>query len=369
MSERNQRAIALFSPTLGGGGAEKVLVNLACGMIDQLEAVDIVVAQATGRHMSHIPRQARFVDLGASRTLCSVFPLAGYLRGSRPRAIICFQDHATVVALWARALSRVPLPIVGTVHTTWSRFLATGTAKTRVLAWCVRQVYARVESVVAVSNGAADNLAMTLNLPRQKIRVIYNPVVGPDLFVRSKDVLEHPWFAPGCPPVIIGIGRLTQVKDFQTLVLAFAQVRRQIGCRLMILGEGEDRVLLAALATATGFGDDIALPGFVENPYKYLAHSSLFVLSSIWEGLPTALIEALALGVPVVSTDCDSGPREILEDGLHGTLVRPADPSALADAMRQALLHKPVVPLGGLHRFCQDRVTQQYRSLVDEISN
>jgi glycosyltransferase involved in cell wall biosynthesis len=367
MSDRNQRPIALFSPTLGGGGAEKVLVNLACGMIDQVEAIDIVVGQATALHTSHIPQQARLVDLRASRTLCSIFPLTEYMRESRPRAMICFQDHATVVALWARALARVPLPIVGTVHTTWSRCLATGTVKTRVLAWCARQAYARVESVVAVSNGAADNLAATLNLPREKIRVIYNPVIGPDLFARSKAVLEHPWFAPGCQPVIIGIGRLTQPKDFQTLVLAFAQVRRHIDCRLMILGEGEERASLAALATATGFGDDIALPGFVDNPYKYLVHSSLFVLSSIWEGLPTVLIEALALGVPVVSTDCDNGPREILENGLHGRLVRPADPSALAEAMRQTLLQKPA-PSGGMQRFYQDRVTQQYRALVDEIS-
>jgi glycosyltransferase involved in cell wall biosynthesis len=198
--------------------------------------------------------------------------------------------------------------------------------------------------------------------------VIYNPVVGPELFARSKDVVEHLWFEPNSPPVILGIGRLTRAKDFPTLLLAFALVRRQMPCRLMILGEGEDRPTLTTLASSTGFAEDIAFPGFVENPYKYLAHSSLFVLSSLWEGLPTVLIEALALAVPVVSTDCESGPREILMGGLYGKLVNPGDPIALAEAMRETLLQKRT-SVDCVQRFQQDRVTEQYRSLVDEISN
>jgi glycosyltransferase involved in cell wall biosynthesis len=342
MIERKQRPVALFSPSLAGGGAEKVLVNLAHGMVKQHEAVDIVLAQAFGQYTTHIPPQATLVDLGGRRTLTSLWALARYMRERQPRAIICFQDHASIVALWARSLTRIPIPIVATVHSSWSRFLATGTTRSRFIARFARHAYGKVESVVAVSEGTADDLAASLNVPRQKLTVIYNPVVGPELFARSKDDFQHPWFAPGLPPVILGIGRLTQPKDFPTLVLAFAEVRRQMACRLMILGEGEERKALEALASATAFSDDIALPGFVENPYKYLAHSSLFVLSSIWEGLPTALIEALALGVPVVSTDCESGPRE--------TLVQ------------------NTAPVACVSRFLQGRVTQQYLALVDEIS-
>jgi len=272
------------------------------------------------------------------------------------------------VALWARYLARTRVPIVATVHNSWSRFLSDGSAKTRLFARCARHAYTRVESVVAVSERTADDLAASLNLSRELVRVIYNPVVGPELFARSKDVVEHLWFEPNSPPVILGIGRLTRAKDFPTLLLAFALVRRQMPCRLMILGEGEDRPTLTTLASSTGFAEDIAFPGFVENPYKYLAHSSLFVLSSLWEGLPTVLIEALALAVPVVSTDCESGPREILMGGLYGKLVNPGDPIALAEAMRETLLQKRT-SVDCVQRFQQDRVTEQYRSLVDEISN
>ncbi len=360
--------IALFSPSLGGGGAEKVLLNLANGLLALHGAVDVVLAQATGQYMARIPGEARLVDLGARRTLTSIWSLARYMRERRPRAIVCFQDHASIVALWARYLARTRVPIVATVHNSWSRFLSDGSAKTRLLARCARHAYTRVESVVAVSERTADDLAASLNLSRELVRVIYNPVVGPELFARSKDVVEHLWFEPNSPPVILGIGRLTRAKDFPTLLLAFALVRRQMPCRLMILGEGEDRPTLTTLASSTGFAEDIAFPGFVENPYKYLAHSSLFVLSSLWEGLPTVLIEALALAVPVVSTDCESGPREILMGGLYGKLVNPGDPIALAEAMRETLLQKRT-SVDCVQRFQQDRVTEQYRSLVDEISN
>ena len=367
MSGSGQKPIALFSPSLAGGGAERVLINLACGMLGQREDVDIVLAKAIGQNMALVPPAAKLVDLGAGRTLTSLFALAQYMREREPRAIICFQDHATIVAFWARTLANVPTPIVATVHNSWSRLLAEGTSKMKFLARCARHSYRRVESVVAVSEGAADDLAATLFLSRQAIRVIYNPVIGNELFERSKDVVSHPWFAPGSPPVILGIGRLTRQKDFPTLVRAFAHLRPHMPCRLMILGEGEERTSLEELAASTDFRDDIALPGFVENPYKYLAHASLFALSSLWEGLPTVLIEAMALGVPVVSTDCENGPNEILEGGLRGKLVPIDDPTALARAILETFLHKSA-PSRKEDRFHVDRISEEYRSLVAEIS-
>jgi glycosyltransferase involved in cell wall biosynthesis len=289
------------------------------------------------------------------------------MRRRHPKAIVCFQDHASIVALWARGLARTSTPIVATVHNTWSQLLAHGTSKTRLLAQCVRRAYSRVESVVAVSEGAADDLSATLGLSRDDIKVIYNPVISPELLEKSREPLDHPWFSPGCPPVILGIGRLTQQKDFRTLVFAFERVRRRMICRLMILGEGEDLTTLQRLVESAGLSDDVTFPGFVQNPYKYLARSSLFVLSSLWEGLPTVLIEALALGVPVVSSDCESGPREILERGRHGKLVKPGDPEALSLAIIEALLHRPS-KFTGAQRFDLNYVSRQYRSLVDQLS-
>jgi glycosyltransferase involved in cell wall biosynthesis len=225
-----------------------------------------------------------------------------------------------------------------------------------------------VESLVAVSEGAAADLAQTLRLPRNIVKVIYNPIISPEMFEKAKESFDHPWFAPRQPPVLLGIGRLVPEKDFRTLVLAFEKVRRHMPCRLMILGEGKDLMALRGIVNSAGLSDDVAFPGFVENPYKYMARSSLFVLSSLREGLPTVLIEALALGVPVVSTDCESGPREILEGGRYGQLVKPGDADALAAAIREALLNKQP-SFNRTERFERKSISEQYLSLINQVSN
>ena len=366
--ETSNRSIALFSASLHGGGAERVLVNLAQGMANLGCAIDVVLVQATGQHMGRVAEVATIIDLKSRRTLSSVGGLARYMRRRRPRAIICFQDHASVVALWARGLARTSIPIVATIHSTWSQVMLRGNLKTQVLAQCTRRAYLRVESIVAVSEGAAADLAQTLRLPRSIVKVIYNPIISAEMFEKAKESFDHPWFAPGQPPVLLGIGRLAPEKDFPTLVLAFEKVRRHMPCRLMILGEGKDLMALQRIVNSAGLSDDVAFPGFVENPYKYMARSSLFVLSSLWEGLPTVLIEALALGVPVVSTDCESGPREILEGGRYGQLVQPGDANALAAAISQALLNKQP-SFNGTERFDRKFISEQYLSLIDQVSN
>jgi glycosyltransferase involved in cell wall biosynthesis len=198
-----------------------------------------------------------------------------------------------------------------------------------------RLSYPWAQGVIAVSEEAADDLARVLNVPRWQIHVIYNPTYDDALLERAKEPVEHAWFRSGEPPVILGVGRLTHQKDFATLLRAFARVRKEVVCRLVILGEGDERARLQALAEELGVRRDVDLPGFVENPYAYMARAAIFVLSSRYEGLPNVLIEALACGVPVVSTDCPSGPREILLDGDAGVLIPVGD----HDKMAQEIIH------------------------------
>ena len=169
------------------------------------------------------------------------------------------------------------------------------------------------------------------------MKVIYNPVVTPELYQKITEFSEHPWFAPNSPPVILGVGRLEMQKDFATLIRAFAKVQSQRPARLMILGEGISRPQLEALVRELGVAENVTLPGFVANPYAYMARSAVFVLSSLFEGLPTVLIEAMAAGTSVVSTDCKSGPAEILERGLYGKLVPVGDIEAMAKAIISTL--------------------------------
>ena len=158
---------------------------------------------------------------------------------------------------------------------------------------------------------------------------------------------DHPWFAPGAPPVILGAGRLTEQKDFPTLIRAFALVRKKHPARLMILGEGEERSKLETLVQELGLEKEVSLPGFVDNPYKYMKRAAVFVLSSRWEGFPNVLVEAMALGTPVVSTDCPNGPAEILENGKWGELVPVGETQSLASAVLRTLDRVDVVRVKG----------------------
>jgi glycosyltransferase involved in cell wall biosynthesis len=212
--------------------------------------------------------------------------------------------------------------------------------------------YPWADAIVAVSKGVADDLARVARLPRDRIKVIYNPVVTEALFRKAEEPLEHPWFLSGCPPVILGVGRLTAAKDFPTLIRAFARVRESQLARLLILGEGEKRDSLEKLVRELRLERDVSMPGFMDNPYAYMRKSSIFVLSSCWEGLPNVLIEAMACGCQVISTNCPSGPEEILRGGHYGKLVPVGDAEALAKAIL-ANFDKPTgpVPIEGWRQF------------------
>ncbi len=356
--------VALFLPSLRGGGAERVMVNLARGFAERKLKVDLVLTKAEGPYLGEMSDLVRIIDLKASRVFRSLPKLVRYLRKERPEALLSALDHANIVALWAKKIARVPTRVVVSVHSTTS--IASAHAQNlpgRLMPFLMHFFYPWADKVVAVSEDAADDLVKTAKLLREKIKVIYNPIVTPELFAKAEEPLDHPWFQPGEPPVILGVGRLTESKDFPTLIRAFALVRKGCPARLMILGEGEDRPKLEVLIEELGLREDVTLPGFVDNPYKYMKRARVFVLSSRWEGLPTVLIEAMALGTPVVSTDCPSGPREILEGGKWGRLVPVGDVEALAEAISKAL-DNPTFPEGArervIERFSLETAVDEY---------
>jgi glycosyltransferase involved in cell wall biosynthesis len=210
------------------------------------------------------------------------------------------------------------------------------TLRGRLLPYIARRLYPRSSAVIAVSNAVADDLS-SCGIPRPQIRVIHNPVPCSLLRRLAAEPLADPWFTPGMPPVILSVGRLSLQKDYPTLLRAFAEVRRLQDCRLLILGEGEERPMLERLVADLGLGNDVRMPGFRENPFPFMARAAMLVLASAWEGLPNVLLQACVLGCPIVSTDCPGGPREILQDGRLGRLVPVGDPNALADAVAHTL--------------------------------
>jgi glycosyltransferase involved in cell wall biosynthesis len=243
----------------------------------------------------------------------------------------------------------------------------------RFLPALIRRAYDQADAVVAVSDGVADDLAAWSGLPRAQIATIYNPVVTEELRRLQREPIDHPWFQPGAPPVVMSAGRLGRAKDFPTLIRAFAQVRRLRPARLVIFGKGKSEAKTAksiaglqALAAELGVEGDVALPGFVANPFAYMARAATFALSSINEGLPGVLIQAMACGCPVDSTDCPSGPAEILAGGRYGRLVPPGDDKALAEAILATLEAPPPAALLRERAgwFSVERAVAQYERLM-----
>ena len=362
-----EAAIAFFLPTVRGGGAQRVVVNLIQGLVERRRPVDLVLATLTGVFLDQIPSEVRIVDLRAGRLIKSLVPLTRYLKRERPRVVISSMSHANLIALWAARLAGTGTPVVATVHNTMSQSTQGlgrlgGALEPRLL----RAFYPWAASIVAVSEGAADDLARTSGLRRDRVSVVYNPVITPEMMAMAAGRPDHPWFAPAAPPVILGVGRLTAQKDFPNLIRAFAGLRARREVRLVILGEGEDRPQLEALVASLGVGNDVALPGFRPDAMAYMASAALFVLSSAWEGLPTVLIEAMAAGARVVSTDCPSGPREILQNGRLGHLVPVGDSRALADAMERTLAETAApVPADALTPYTRDAAVDNYLRLIE----
>lgn len=330
--------IALFVPSLNGGGAERVMVLLANGIAERGYSVDLVTLCSEGTYRGEVSPDVNVVDLSARRMLTSIFPLFRYLRKSRPFALISALDYANIIAVCAQWMSLVDSRIIVTEHNTLSISCANADRGLgRLVPFLVRHFYKRAHGILAVSSGVADDLARVLDIDRKKIRLAYNPVVTGEMIARSYEAVEHSWLSDGQQPFVLAVGRLTGAKDFPTLIRAFKKLRDTDDVRLVILGEGAQRDQLEKLVAELGLETVVVLPGFSDNPYAWMRKSALFVLSSAWEGFGNVLVEAMACGVPVVSTNCPSGPAEILENGKWGRLVPVGDADALAKAMHESL--------------------------------
>lgn len=326
-------------PSLGGGGAERVMSTLAKSFVDQGLSVDLVLCRTDGPYRKDLPPQVNIVDLNASRVILSLSKLAGYLRRVRPQALLSTLDHANVIAILARRVSGASTRIIVRVATTVSVASVNDRQLLgRFMPSLIRLFYPWADGVVAVSKGVAEDISKILRNDSIPVRVIYNPVITDDFFSKASESVSHPFYKCNDEPVVLGVGRLVGNKGFQDLIRAFALVNQQRRSRLIILGEGGERAALQALINELGIADRADLVGFVDNPLAYMSRSNVFVLSSEYEGLPNSLIQAMALGTPVVSTDCQSGPSEILDGGRLGELVPVGDHAAMAKSILGCIL-------------------------------
>jgi len=351
--------------SLYNDGVGKMRVHLMNEIARRGYRVELLLAEMDSPYLPKVDPSIPRQGLRSVHGLKGLPGLALHLRRSRPRVLLTQRVRLNLLALRARALSRTDTRVFVTVNVNMSaKFDHQSARKRDRQVDHMRTYYPRNDGIIAVSRGVADDAASLIGLPPERITVIPNPTVTPELSVRAAEPLDHPWFAPGQPPVLLGAGRLMIEKGFDTLIRAFALVRRDVpACRLMILGEGPDRKALETLAAELGLAESVAMPGFANNPYAYMARASVFVLSSTREGSPNALVEALATGTPLVSTDCPNGPQEVLEGGRHGRLVLVGDADALARAIVDTL-REPVGTresrMAAAQRYTVERSTTLY---------
>lgn len=360
--------LAIFIPSMREGGAERVTLTLAVALARSDVSVDLVLAKAEGAYLDEIPVELPIIDLNRSHTIASLPGLVAYLRRAQPTVLLSSLAHANIVATWARSLSRIQPRLVLTEHNTMSLEAGNTTRlRGRLVPALARWTYPHADAITTVSTGVAEDLAATIGLSADRIDVIYNPVVTPDLIARAAEPLNDKWLAPGSDPVVLAVGRLVRQKDYHTLIEAFAALRRRQPARLLILGDGPLRSELKSTVSRLGLESDVRMPGFVRNPWAYMRRCSVYAMSSIFEGLPTVLIEALASGARIVSTDCPSGPNEILRGGKYGRLVPVGDSPALARALESALNDDTPLPGPESWRpFELNTVVEQYRRLLLE---
>lgn len=326
--------VALFLPSLAGGGAERVALALLSALRERNCQVDLLLVRREGELLPLVPDDVRVLELGGGRIMRSLRPLVRYLRHEKPAALHAFMWPLTVLAVVARRLARAPTRVIVSDHTTLSRH-ASSSRELRAMRLTIRRFYAWADARVQVSEAAADDMGELSGLDRSSIEVIANPLLLP-AEIRTTAEVERLW---GAPPGerILTVGSLKESKDHHTLLHAFACLSRP-NARLMVVGDGVLRAELQALAGELGVADRVIWAGFQLDPWPFYASADLFVLASRLEGQPMVLLEALASGLPIVSTDCPSGPGEVLDGGRYGRLVPVGDAVALAEAIAGALV-------------------------------
>jgi glycosyltransferase involved in cell wall biosynthesis len=362
--------VAIFIPSYGDGGVERMLVNLAGGLAARGLAVDFLTRSRSAPYLDRLDPRVRLIETPAGQ-LSTAWQLWRYLRREAPAVVLCGKDRAGRMVARVRRFGASACRLVMRPGTTYSqRFAELGPWSAWRARRRVQRVYRGADAVVGNAQAVVDDVIRVAGLPPGRVHLIHNPVVTPDLLAQAAGPATLPGFEAQDVPVILAVGRLGQVKGFDVLIRAFARLRAGRPLRLVILGEGRLRASLEQLAASLGVADAVALPGFEPNPYPYVARAALFVLSSRREGSPNALTEALALGTPVVATDCPSGPREVLDGGRVAPLVPVDDEAALAEAMAQVLAAPgdPEARRAAVRDYRVERCAERYHALFEQLA-
>ncbi len=340
VSTDSRTRVAFFIPSMDTGGAERVTLNLIRALsTDDTLRIDLVLCHARGGYLDQVPDSVNVVDLKVSRIATSLVPLARWLRAEKPDVLLSALVTANIIASFAALVARFSGRLILAEHNDFATALSSATnRRAQIAPALIRRAYPRADRVIAVSEGVARGLSESVGLKPDLIAVVPNPVINDEVKEKVNGTADHPWFNDGEGPVALAVGRLQQQKNFPLLIDAMAHMDRHHNLRLVIHGDGPDRAALQEQIEKNDLADTISLGGLTSNPYAAMRAADMLVMSSSFEGLPTVLIEGLFCGTAVISTDCPSGPHEILNGGTFGTLVPMNDAHRLAEAMSNEIV-------------------------------
>ena len=356
--------VALFLPTLESGGAERAFVELANVFTELGIRVDFVLADGLGPYSSELSEAVRLIDFRTRRRVVTLVQLVRYLRKERPNALLTGLEISNAGAIVANGIAGTRTRCVVSQRAVMRPVWRTERPFTwRMWLTLFRKTYSRAPAVICNSKAAYDEM-IEMGIDESKCAVIYNAVDVERIATLASESIDDPWITSGTP-LIISVGSLTPRKDMVTLLRAFAIVRAARTCNLLILGEGPEHESLRVLARELGVAESVRLPGFMANPFPWIARARVLVSASRAEGCPNVIQQALACGTPVVATDCPGGTAEILENGRWGRLVPMGDPQAMASAINATL--DDAKPNDGRLRaadFDAQRTAEQYLGLL-----
>ncbi len=333
--------IAIFIPSLMGGGAERMMVNLANDFSNQGYSVDLIVSVLQGPYINRLSSAVNIVNLKSNRALKSLIPLAKYLKNKKPDVILSALTYVNIVTLIAKIISFSKTKVFVSERSVFSSSCSSlNLPAINIFLYkkIIKITYSMAEKIICISDAVKNDFIKEINIKNNKLITIYNPAFDSDVLKKSHERISHPWLCNTQLFLVVGVGRLNQVKDFATLIKSFKKVlENKKNLRLIILGEGNLRNNLELLVKDLGIENFVSMPGFVNNPYAYMRSANVFVLSSLYEGFGNVIVEAMACNTPVISTNCPGGPAEILENGKWGKLVPVGDIDTMALAISEIL--------------------------------
>ncbi len=361
-------SIFLLVYSFRGGGAEKMMVQLGNELYQRDYDVELVLVRASGPYESMVNPSIPTIEIGGGNVLSIQYNLWRYLRRSDTDVLLSTMEIPNIVSTLA---TRPPnsIPVVLRIANINSKKERKG--KYRLIPTLKRLTYPRAESIITISDGVACDLSGITGINESEMKTVYNPAFDSEIPEKACEPIDHEWLNDEDKQVVIGVGHLKRQKDFPMLLRAVHRLQEWEDVHLVILGEGDGKSRLIALAEDLGIHDRLSLPGFVDNPYAYMARADVFALSSAWEGFGNVIVEAMACGTPVVCTDCPGGPAEILKDGTYGPLVPVGDDKAMARAVRDQLADPtdPDLLQSRAREFSIERIVDEYEKIIHSVAD